>query len=260
MIKAIFFDIDGTLFSHASKEIPASTRRAIERLREQGIACLLASGRHRENIRHLIDDTLIFDGYVMSNGQLGYDSEWRRLFHMPIPEADFAFVLDLFQRHEMAFLLEDEEHQFANFINEQVRASHERITTPMPELGEYKGTTIYQMVAYGTPEELQWLDEKLADCKMTYWDPLGVDIVAAAGGKIWGIQQMIGHLGLDASEVMAFGDGENDIDMLRFAGIGVAMGNAEAEVKAVADYVTDDIDADGIWKALCHFGVIADEE
>ena len=62
--------------------------------------------------------------------------------------------------------------------------------------------------------------------------------------------------GIRQEEMIAFGDGENDMEMLQFAGIGVAMGNAEAEVKALADYVTADIDDDGIWKACKHFGLI----
>ena len=55
---------------------------------------------------------------------------------------------------------------------------------------------------------------------------------------------------------MAFGDGGNDMAMLRFAGIGVAMGNANDEVKAVADYVTDGVDHDGVMNALRHFGIL----
>jgi hydroxymethylpyrimidine pyrophosphatase-like HAD family hydrolase len=62
--------------------------------------------------------------------------------------------------------------------------------------------------------------------------------------------------GLDRSQIMAFGDGENDMDMLEYAGIGVAMGNASDKVKAVADYVTDTVDNRGIEKALRHFGLI----
>ena len=61
---------------------------------------------------------------------------------------------------------------------------------------------------------------------------------------------------MDRSEIMAFGDGENDIDMLQFAGVGVAMGNADEKVKAMADYVTDTVENDGIEKALRHFGLI----
>ena len=62
--------------------------------------------------------------------------------------------------------------------------------------------------------------------------------------------------GIKAEETIAFGDAENDLEMLKFAGIGVAMGNGEEQVKAQADYVTADVDDDGIAKALRHFGLI----
>ena len=71
-----------------------------------------------------------------------------------------------------------------------------------------------------------------------------------------GIDKYIAGLGLTREEIMAIGDGENDMDMLKCAGIGVAMGNAKDHVKAVADYVTVDVDDDGVMKALKHFGVI----
>lgn len=67
---------------------------------------------------------------------------------------------------------------------------------------------------------------------------------------------MAEYLGLDISETMAFGDGGNDISIIREAGIGVAMGNANEEVKAMADYVTSSVDEDGVKNALVHFGII----
>lgn len=66
-----------------------------------------------------------------------------------------------------------------------------------------------------------------------------------------------GHTGIELSECMAFGDGGNDISILRRAGTGVAMGNAGVTVKNAADYVTDSIDSDGVSRALRHFGIIA---
>ena len=63
-------------------------------------------------------------------------------------------------------------------------------------------------------------------------------------------------MGIAREESIAFGDGHNDMNMLKYVGIGVAMGNAEAEVKAIADYVTSDVDEDGIENALKHFGII----
>lgn len=67
---------------------------------------------------------------------------------------------------------------------------------------------------------------------------------------------MIAHFGLKLEETMSFGDGGNDISMLRHAAIGVAMGNAKDDVKQMADYITASVDEDGIAKALKHFGVI----
>ena len=67
---------------------------------------------------------------------------------------------------------------------------------------------------------------------------------------------MMRHFGLTREEVMAIGDGGNDIPMLRHAGTGVAMGNASDEVKAAADYVTTTVDGDGIAHALRHFGIV----
>ena len=67
---------------------------------------------------------------------------------------------------------------------------------------------------------------------------------------------VIAHFGIKLEETMAFGDGGNDIDMLKHAGIGVAMGNAGDNVKEIADYITTSVDDDGITNALKHFNVI----
>ena len=83
-----------------------------------------------------------------------------------------------------------------------------------------------------------------------------MDIFLPDGGKVYGIQKCCEREGLGRESVIAFGDGDNDIQMLRFAGLGVAMGNAPDNVKAEADYVTDPVDEDGIEKALIGFGVI----
>ena len=90
----------------------------------------------------------------------------------------------------------------------------------------------------------------------TRWCDVFVDINAEGVNKAAGIRSFADYLGLDLSETMAFGDGGNDIPMLRAAGIGVAMGNASDEVKSYADYVTDHIDNDGLYKAFKHFNLI----
>ena len=67
---------------------------------------------------------------------------------------------------------------------------------------------------------------------------------------------LLEKLNIKPEEMIAFGDSENDIDMIQLAGLGISMGNGTPECKAAADYVTDSIDQDGIWKALKHFNII----
>ena len=84
------------------------------------------------------------------------------------------------------------------------------------------------------------------------WHPDFVDLIPADGGKDRGIQRFLDHYGWSKEQTISFGDGGNDVDMLRFTGIGVAMGNAVDALKKVADYVTAPIGEDGIYKACEH--------
>ncbi len=83
-----------------------------------------------------------------------------------------------------------------------------------------------------------------------------MDLLPAGGGKAEGIRRLLAKEEILPGEIIAFGDGENDISMLEMAGIGVAMGNAPEKVRISADYVTSDVDHDGIGKALRRFGLL----
>ena len=96
----------------------------------------------------------------------------------------------------------------------------------------------------------------LPDCRITRWNDRAVDIISRGGGKVVGIKQYLEENDILPQETMAFGDGENDIEMLEAVGIGIAMGNADDIVKKSADYVTDSVDNDGIGKALRYFQII----
>ena len=96
----------------------------------------------------------------------------------------------------------------------------------------------------------------LPNCESGRWFPAFTDIVAKGIRKQKGIDEIIRHFGIGQEETMAFGDGHNDIDMLKLVNIGVAMGNAKDEVKEAADEVTDDIDHDGIYQALKRHHII----
>lgn len=256
MIKAAFFDVDGTVYSHESKCVPESTIEALKALRKKGIKTFLATGRHFSEIDEFPVGKIPFDGYVMLTGQLCTDGKRNVIFGNAIDGADAEYLLNEFKKKEMPVMLVEKDKLYINLVNEIVINGQAEISSPIPEVMEYKGDPVYQIICYGGKELEMELIPKLPNCKITRWCPFGIDVISKTGGKVTGIKKMLEVHGIGQEEEIAFGDGENDIEMLQFAGIGVAMGNAEPEVKAVADYVTTDIDDDGILNALKHFEIL----
>lgn len=255
MIRAVFFDIDGTLLSHRLGAVPPETAAAVLRLRERGVLVCAATGRHMLELEALPLGSIPFDGYVTLNGQLCLDAGGQALWGAPFsPEASRALA-GAFQARELPLMLVEEGRLYLNYVDGAVRAAQEAISTPVPELGEYGGAPLYSAVAFADRERAAALAERLPGCAMTCWNPRAFDLIPAGGGKAEGIRHMLEHLGLAPEEIMAFGDGENDGDMLRFAGVGVAMGNAPESVKALASYVTADAEGEGAARALEFFGL-----
>jgi len=145
-----------------------------------------------------------------------------------------------------------------NFYNDRVYDVHERIHTPLLPLGDLRrglDFPVYQILLYLYAEDP--VPPCMPHTRTTRWFTGGVDIIPAEGGKALGIQAVLDHYGIDKAETMAFGDGDNDLDMFGAVGVSVAMGNAVPQLIAAADYVTADVDDDGIAKALKHFGLIS---
>lgn len=256
MIKVVFFDVDGTLLSHSQGVVPESARRALEQLRTAGVKVVVATGRFLKELEKLPVHELEFDGYLTLNGVLCLDEKKEKFYGNAIEGLNRESIVAMFEQKDFPVLLIEEEHMYINYVTEKVRKAQEEISSGIPRIGEWTGGTIYQAVIYATEEEEQALKERLPGCKITRWNKNGVDVVAKTGGKVAGIQKYLEKYGSNPEETMAFGDGENDMEMLKFVNIGVAMGNASEVVKKSADYVTAHIDEDGVEKALKYFGMI----
>ena len=258
MLKAVFFDIDGTLLSHRTNSVPASALRALEVLRQKGILTFMATGRHISMLRQLKAlEGLRFDGVVSLNGQYCCN-ESGIIYHCPLETSAVAALLDYLKAHPHPCILVEADRMYINFHSPLVEQVQAAIHSEMPAIGDLdRGYTqpIYQAILYMSDEDLAKLPP-LPGIKLTRWNQGGADLIPSNGGKAAGITRLLEHYGIDKADTMAFGDGENDVDMFRAVGTAVAMGNACAEAKEAADYVTDDIDQDGIWNALKHFGVI----
>lgn len=256
MIKAIFFDVDGTLLSHTTSTVPDSTRTALDKLSEKGIRRIVATGRSMMELAILPVKDILFDGYVMMNGQLCLDAEKNILAENPISGADKEWLLHLFTEKIIPLVLVEKERLYINFINEQVETAQRAVSTPLPEIGTYTGNDIYLAAAFLEKKEEADFLHRLSGCRITRWNQYAVDIVADSGGKVAGIKEYLQACHIPQEETMAFGDGENDTEMLNFVQFGVAMGNAEDIVKQNADYVTDSVDDDGILNALVALNIL----
>lgn len=258
MIKAVFFDIDGTLVSFKTHEVPQSTIEALDLLRKKGIKVFIATGRHYTSINNLGD--LKFDGYVTLNGGYCFAGEDKVIYKHSIPDRDIEALIRYMETEESfpcAFV--QEKDIFMNYKDETVEEIFNMLNFPEPPIrpmDEIRGKTAYQLVSFFTAEQEKKIMTILSNCESTRWNPLFTDVVPAGSSKRVGIDKMLEYFRVPLNECMAFGDGGNDIAMLQHAGIGVAMGNAEDDVKQYADYITDSVDEDGIFKALKHLNII----
>lgn len=256
MIKAAFFDVDGTLLSYKTRQVLPGAKAAIAKLQEQGILCVVATGRHISQLEKLPIADIPFDAYLTLNGQLMLDKEKNVLFSVPITGKAKDFLVEKFDDHTYPAVIVEEKQMYLNYVSDHVRTVNKMISIAMPQLSNYRGGEIYQVCAYLEPGKEYLVDPIVNDCVLTGWHYGGKDIIAKGGGKMVGIRRYLDMIGLIPEEIIAFGDAENDLEMIRYAGIGVAMGNGADQVKAVADYVTADIDDDGIEKALRHYNLI----
>ena len=259
MIKAIFFYVDETLLSQKQGKVPISTQRALRRVRKKGIKIFIATGRHMIELSKLPVMEIPFNGYLTLNGNLILDENKKAYAGTPISADEVEILSGIFRAKKIPFVMISADKRFINYVDDVVVETQASTHGTIPDIGnvsDYDGEKIYQCIAFVQDRERKVLDEILDECSITSWNPTGIDIVARGSGKAAGIAQFIEEQGLDRSEIMAFGDGENDIEMLKFAGVGVAMGNASDEVKAAADYVTESVDDNGIENALKHLGLI----
>ena len=126
----------------------------------------------------------------------------------------------------------------------------------LDEFNEFMEEEIYQMMVATTEDQDELILENTTTLKVVRWWDRACDIIPCNGGKDIGIQKILDYFNFNKDEAMAFGDGGNDISMLKYVGTGVAMGNAKDNVKAIADYITDSVQEDGIISALKHFEIL----
>lgn len=263
MIKALFFDIDGTLVSFRTHRIPASTIEALTRAQAQDIQIFIATGRPPVLINNLGDlqERHLISGYITMNGGYCFVGD-EVIYKSAIPRSDAATLLHYCTERQIACVVVYEKDICVCHADAEMKQVFhdflkvDFITDSTPDEVLRSPQPIYQMTPFISPEQEAEIRPRIPHCEIGRWYPSFADLTALGNTKQHGIDQVISRFGIGINEVMAFGDGGNDTGMLRHAGIGVAMGNASAEVQAAADFVTTTVDDNGIEHALRHFGII----
>lgn len=250
-VKMIFFDIDGTLLSTTTGQISASTRQALADAKAQGIRVFIASGRHLNFVKNNpFLGSFGFDGYVTLNG--GYCVVGTQVVHhTPIDKRDMRAAMDYITAHDATCVF-CERHIL--YVGPDMRTDHAGVNSnnaQIENLDRVLCNDIYQLSFLGEAHREQ-LQALMPNTVTTSWAGDGFDVVAKTTNKLVGVEQVAAHYGIDMSQVAAIGDGENDIEMLQGVGWGIAMGNAEPAVKAVARHVSADIEADGVSQAVSY--------
>lgn len=257
-IKAILLDVDGTLLSFKTHQMPQSTIDSIRQAHAAGIKVIIATGRAFSDLKEL--EAIPYDAVAALNGSECLLRDGTIVSQKLIPEEDFKKALALSKQYDFVVALEKNEGILVNRITQEIIDFMRLVAHPNPPVvdieKEFAKGGCCQMCFYFDDATEKIVMEQLPNLVAMRWHPIFADINVAGVNKAVAVESFAKYYGFDISETMAFGDGGNDIPMLKAAGIGVAMGNAFDSAKAAADYVTDTVDDDGIRNALLHFGII----
>ncbi len=271
--KYVFLDIDGTLVGKDG-QVPESAMEAIKQARANGHKIMICSGRSRcemhENILRVP-----LDGIVGSAGAY-LEVEGRMIYHRPMTEKMNRRLLEYFSDKEIGIFLETNDELLVNdrglrSIREHIADCEARgeaydkplfdLASPLSEVKEPEKLAVNKVLYVTTEYEPEDIKRDLQN-EFTVVDSaialpgnsgelseLGMD-------KGHGIKKLLEYFGADLKDSIGIGDGENDMAMLQATAVGIAMGNANPILKEVADYVTTDVEHDGIKNAFERYGLL----
>ncbi len=258
----IFFDIDGTLVDEASQIIPQSAIASIHALRENGHLPVINTGRPYSHIDPRIR-ALPFAGWVCGGGmEVFLKGQWLQKFAMTrdlsrqVIDMVRACKMQVIFEVEGGFLL-DGDRSVARQVTEEAERMRKKGFF-VRQVAEETEPIIIKLVTYDGPDSRRQEFLAFMEQHFTCIDrgDTMVEFVQKGCSKAAGMELLLHSIGAARQDTFAIGDSTNDLPMLRIAGHAICMGNGMAEAKAEAEFVTDTVLADGIEKALRHYGLI----
>lgn len=254
--KIIFFDIDGTLVDMKTKQISERTLQALKKLQENGMYICLATGRSPLALPQWPEIT--FDAYLTFNGSLCFTKD-ETIYSNALPQEDVRRIIENASSMGRPVSIATKELLAANGsdadLEEYFAFAHMEVLVA-PDFEKLSKQEIYQIMLGCRKEDYDAILAGTSNAKIAAWWDRAVDVIPANAGKGTGIQKILSYFGLEKEEAMAFGDGNNDIEMFQAVKTGVAMGNASLELKAIADDACKPVSEDGIFHYCLQHGLI----
>lgn len=277
MGKILLIDIDGTLVDYENR-LPASAVEAVRRARAKGHRVYLCSGRSKAENKQEIWDMGI-DGYIGGNGSY-VESDGTVVMHQLITADQCRRIVDWLNARGLEFYLESNNGLFASptfkdvavqVMVEYSRRKGREMSGDLDYRQAFPGMIwegkLYRSdlnkISYVLHSYQDHLDARAAFPEMQHgtWGGAGETALFGDMGikdvtKAHAVETLLAHLGAEKADTIAFGDAKVDIPMFEACALGVAMGSGGEEIKTAADYVTTDVDKDGLYNAFVHLGLI----
>jgi len=262
MAKIAFFDVDGTMINvpNALMAPTEETKRVLKEFQNQGNFLVVASARARKP--ECLDD-IHFDGEVLSDGQY-ISFKDQVLMDNIFNSQQIEFLIEIARKHKGECILSGYHGQWVSTHEDEYTAEHHRLFSGSSDLSkielltqdnhaQVKPNTITSV--FGNAVDLLAAQKELPEewevhSYSTPDSSIRMDVHLSGFTKGTACEFLYQHLKIAKADTLGFGDGKNDIEMLRLVGLGIAMGNAEGAVKEIADDVTDTVDNDGISKSF----------
>ncbi len=258
--KMICLDIDGTLLN-SKHQITDEVKRAINiAVNEKNIPVILVSARMPKGITFLQRELEIEQPIICYSGALILDKDNNVLSKELISISNLEEVYKLTKNHNIHMSLYKDNEWYIEEMDYWAKQESE-ITNIIPRITDFnelmqvwreEGAGPNKILCMANPEEISFLKENIHDNSLNIYPskPTYLEIMPGKASKTSAINCLQKKFNVDKTEIIAMGDNYNDIDMIEYAGLGIAMGNAPEDVKKHADYVTSTNDEDGVAEAL----------
>lgn len=250
----IFFDVDGTLMDNHDYQVSPSTITALQKLQANGYKIGIATGRAVNSLKRTgVVDLVNWDGYVCNNGQTVLNKDFEIVEELVISPEIVHECIKIAKEHNIPLALKMEQRIITQEPDENVYTAREFFNSIIPPVGVYQNQKVEAMIAYGPLGYDYAPFKKLKGVHVLPGVSTYCDITHAEATKATGIQMILKQYHLD--EYLCFGDSLNDVEMFNHAKTSICMGQGDEQVKAIASYVTDSIDNDGIYNACLNLGL-----